>query len=44
MTSEQIILFSEMQKKLENNIKHMIQRCAIEKEIFHNSNFNSNLP
>jgi hypothetical protein len=32
------------EKKLENNIKHVIKRCVIEKEIFHNSDFNSNLP
>ncbi len=31
------------EKLLQTNIKHVIKRCAIEKENFHNSDFNSNL-
>jgi hypothetical protein len=43
MTSQKNIIIFRNAKKLENNMKHVIKRCAIKKEIFHNSNFNSNL-
>ncbi len=43
MTSETNYIIFRNEKNLENDIKHVIKICAIGKENFHNSDFNSDL-